>query len=321
MELTWRPLTLADAGALARLHEAAEKIDRTGEHHDEAGIRQELTSPGVDLPAATTAGWDGPRLAAFAAVIHRDAAEPVHQPHVEVTVDPDYRTDEVAAHLREWLLPTARAVHQRHFPDAPVELHAGAHENEQWYRSLLERAGFTLSRTFVEMRADLADLPPAPALPDDLPLVGYEERYDAWTHDARNAAFAGHWGSTWLSPEVWEHRFRGSKDFRPDLSFLLLSPEQDRVVAFVMSSFYAADTAVTGVRELYVNYVGTRAEARGRGLASALLGKTLAAAREAGFERSALTVDVDNANRALAVYERCGYAVAERAYGYVLPLD
>ena len=66
--------------------------------------------------------------------------------------------------------------------------------------------------------------------------------------------------------------------------------------------------------------VGGRAEVRGRGLASALLGRTPAAAREAGFERSALTVDVDNANRALAVYERFGYAVAEREYEYVLPL-
>ncbi|WP_409466107.1 GNAT family N-acetyltransferase [Amycolatopsis sp. GA6-003] len=321
MELAWRPLTLADVGAVVRLCTVAEEADRTGEHWDEDDVRQEMSGPSVDLPGASVGAWDGSRLVSYALVIPRDAAEPVHQPHVASLTDPEYRTDEVASVLTEWLVRTARSVHAQHFPDAKLELHAGAHENERWYLSLLERGGFKQERTFVEMRADLASLPPAPPLPDDLPLAACEERYDALVLDARNAAFSGHWGSTWLSADQWKHRFRDNKDFRPDLSFLLLSPERDRVVAFVMSSFYEADAAATGVRELHVNYVGTLAEARGRGLASALLAHTLEAGRAAGFERSSLSVDMDNTHRALAVYERCGYRTAERSYGYVLPLS
>ncbi|WP_033294880.1 GNAT family N-acetyltransferase [Amycolatopsis jejuensis] len=320
MDLTWRPLSLGDAGALARLYAAAEAVDRTGENHDENDLRQEMSAPLVDLLSASIGGWAGERLVSCAVVVPRDAADVVHQPRVESATDPEFRGGEVADHLAEWFVRTAHRVHERHFPGVPGELHAGAHENERWYAALLDRAGFKHERTFVEMRADLAALPPAPPLPGDLVLMPYEPRFDSWTLDARNAAFAGHWGSTWVSPEVWQHRFGSSKDFRPDLSFLLLPPERDRVVAFVLSSFYAADALATGVRELYVNYVGTRAEARGRGLASALLGHTLAAGRAAGFERSALSVDVDNTHRALAVYERCGYAVAERVHGYVLPL-
>ncbi|WP_406642651.1 GNAT family N-acetyltransferase [Amycolatopsis sp. WGS_07] len=321
MELTWRPLTLADVGEVTRLCTAAEETDRTGEHWDEDDVRQEMSGPSVDLPGASIGAWDGSRLVSYALVIARDAAEPVHQPHVAALTDPEYRIDEVASVLTEWLVRTARSVHARHFPDAKLELHAGAHENETWYRSLLERGGFKQERTFVEMRADLSALPPAPPLPDDLVLAACEERYDALVLDARNASFAGHWGSTWLSADEWAHRFRDRKDFVPDLSFLLLSPERDRVLAFVMSSFYEADALATGVRELHVNYVGTRTEARGRGLASALLAHTLDAGRAAGYERSSLSVDVDNTHRALAVYERCGYRTAERNYGYVLPLS
>ncbi|MFF0145430.1 GNAT family N-acetyltransferase [Amycolatopsis sulphurea] len=75
----------------------------------------------------------------------------------------------------------------------------------------------------------------------------------------------------------------GSKDFRADLSFLLLTPGRDRVQAFVLSAFHPADAEGTGVRELYVHYIGTRAEARRRGLASALLAYTLQEARKGRF--------------------------------------
>ncbi|RJQ82742.1 N-acetyltransferase [Amycolatopsis panacis] len=48
---------------------------------------------------------------------------------------------------------------------------------------------------------------------------------------------------------------------------------------------------------------------------------TPARSPEAGFERSALSVDVENDHGALSVYERCGFQVAESTYSYVLPLN
>ncbi|MFF0145431.1 hypothetical protein [Amycolatopsis sulphurea] len=59
---------------------------------------------------------------------------------------------------------------------------------------MLAQAGYRRVRTFVEMRADLRALPSSP-LPDDLVRTPFEDRYDALTLDARNATFAGHWGS------------------------------------------------------------------------------------------------------------------------------
>jgi len=185
---------------------------------------------------------------------------------------------------------------------------------------VLEKGGFTAARTFVEMRADLATLPPAPPLPTDLRLAGFEQKYDEPTRLARNDTFGEHWGSTDLDPDLWRHLVTGGKDFRPDLSFLLLSPDEDVVVAFVLGAFFESDAEATGVRELYVSYVGTRAEVRGRGIASALLGHALAEAKGKGFQRSALSVDLENVNGALGVYERCGYRVEARWAGFVLAL-
>ncbi|MFD9958581.1 GNAT family N-acetyltransferase [Amycolatopsis sp. NPDC058986] len=320
MDLLWRPLTLDDAPAMAELVAITEKVEPTGEHYDAADLRELMSSPNVDLTGASTSGWDGERLVASGIVIRRGSADPAHMVRFEALTHPDYRDDALGEHLMAWFAESAKRVHEKAFPGAPLELHAAAHEDQRWFAGTLERAGFRHLRSFVDMRADLASLPPARPLPPGFEPVPYTGRYDELTRLARNAVFADHWGSAEQSPEMWRHQVSESKDFRPELSFLLLSPAGDEVLAFVLSAYFASDEAATGVRELYVSDVGTRESLRGRGIASALLGYTLEKAKEQGFERSALNVDVDNAQGALGVYERCGYRTVQTWAGYVLPV-
>ena len=316
MDLTWRPLTLDDAPALARLYAAAEEVDRTGEHFSAEDLREELDGPNVDLARATTGAWDGDRLVGYGLARRRDAADPVHMVRLQSVVHPEYRSDAVGTHLIEWFVRTSREVNERFFPGAPLELHHGAHQNERWIAGVLARAGYSHARTMVNMRVGLADLPPQPPLPDGFEAVPFGFEYDLATLDARNDTFAGHWGSTAYDPDAWRHLVTGAKDFRPDLSFLVMDGE--KVQAFVLSHHYASETEATGIREHYASWVGTRAALRGHGVASGLLGHALRAAKAAGFDRSALNVDVDNAHRALGVYERCGYRVDDEWHVYVL---
>ncbi|MCR6484517.1 GNAT family N-acetyltransferase [Amycolatopsis sp. OK19-0408] len=316
MDLTWRPLTLDDVPALTRLYAAAEQVDRTGEHLSEEDLREELEGPNVDLARATVGAWAGEELVAYGLVRRRDAANPVHMLRIQSAVHPEHRTDAVGAHLVGWFARTGREVNERTFPDAPIELHHGHHQNESWITGVLAGAGYEHARTMVNMRVGLADLPPQPPLPDGLTAVPFDFKHDLAVLDARNDTFGDHWGSTVYEPGAWRHLVTGSKDFRPDLSYLVLDGE--KVLAFVLSHFYASETAVTGIREHHASWVGTRSVLRGRGVAAGLLGHTLLAAKAAGFDRSALNVDVDNAHRALGVYERCGYRVDDEWHVYVL---
>jgi mycothiol synthase len=316
MDLTWRPLTLDDVPALTRLYEAAEEVDRTGDHFSEEDLRDELEGPNIDLARATVGAWAGDLLAGYGLVRRRDAANPVHMVRLQSVVHPEHRTDAVGAHLIEWFTRTGREVSERAFPGAPLELHHGIHQNERWIAGVLADAGYAHGRTMVNMRVGLADLPPQPSLPDGFEAVLFDFKHDLAALDARNDTFADHWGSTRYEPDAWRHLVTGSKDFRPDLSFLIL--DGDKVLAFVLSHFYASEAEATGIREHYATWVGTRAALRGRRVASGLLGHTLLAAKAAGFDRSALNVDVDNAHRALGVYERCGYRVDDEWHVYVL---
>src|SRR5690242_21072424 len=113
MDLTWRPLTLDDASALARLYAAAEEVDRTGEHFSEEDLREELRAPNVDLARATTGAWAGDELVGYGLIRRRDAANPVHMVRLQSVVHPEHRTEALGAHLVEWFTRTSREVHER----------------------------------------------------------------------------------------------------------------------------------------------------------------------------------------------------------------
>ncbi len=320
MSLTWRPLTLDDTPRLADTFAAAELVEPIDEHYSAEDLAEEISSPNIDLPTASTSAWDGDTLVAYGVLRRRDAANPAHMVRVETLVHPGYRDDAIAAHLTAWFEETGKEIHAKSFPDAPLELHASTNTRQRWLTDVLVDAGYGHARWFVDMRADLASIPPAKPLPEEFPLVAYEEEYEAMTLRSRNETFEGHWGSTEQSPEAWRHRVVGAKDFQPELSFLLLSPERDRVVAMVLSAFFASDAAATGVKDLYVSHVATDAALRGRGIAGALLGHALVQAEAKGFQRASLNVDQDNSHRALGVYERVGFSEHQRWAGYVKPI-
>jgi ribosomal protein S18 acetylase RimI-like enzyme len=319
MNRTWRAVAVDDAEAIADLLHAMEDVEPTGEHYSADDVRDELTAPNVRLADGSVSVWDGPRLAAYAVAVPREAANPEHRMRVELAVRPEYRDAELGKQLLEWLERTACVLHAETFPDARLELHARVYESQRWYASVLEAGGFAEVRSFATMRAELDELPPRPYLPSTLRLAGYEPAYENVTRDAVNDAFSGHWGMTPYSPELWRHRMIGSPAFRPETSFLLLR-DGGEVGAFVLSAFYEAEFEVTGVREVLIAYVGTRSALRGQGVATALLAHTLVVAREQGYERAALEVDESNAHNALDIYRRCGFEVTQRVYAWVRPL-
>jgi mycothiol synthase len=70
---------------------------------------------------------------------------------------------------------------------------------------------------------------------------------------------------------------------------------------------YEAFMQATGRRECYVAAVGVTRAARGRGIASALIGRSLAAARADGCNIATLHVDAESPTGALSLYERVGF--------------
>jgi mycothiol synthase len=318
--LTWRPMTRADIPAWVRLLAAAEAVDRTGEHYDEADLAEELGDAGLDLTRDTIGLVlpDG-ELAGYGVVRAPRAVRDVDRIYLEGAVHPDRRGQGVGRQLLSWLEERAAKAHQARFPQLPGEYEASPFAHVAATVALVERAGYTPVRWWNVMRRELPEPPPEPRpVPEGLRLVPYDRAYDDAVRRAHNEAFVGHWGSSERDPAEWEQWFTGQRAFQPASSFLVL--DGDEVAGYVLCYFWAAEAAATGVPEGYVGQLGTRPAWRGRGLASALIGHALAAFHAAGYRRASLDVDTDNTSGALDLYQRHGFAVHVRRVSYVRPI-
>jgi mycothiol synthase len=318
---TLRPLTVADAPAVADLLAAAEEVDRTGANYDADDLREEYADPAVDLARDSLAAVaPGGRIDGYALVRGTAQAIGTHRIFLDGRVRPSARGTGIGTRLLDWAAARAAAKHAALHPDLPGMLDVEVAATVPDAAALAGAAGFTPVRWWYEMRRPLASLPPVPSAPSGLRLVPYEASWDDEVRRAHAVAFAQHWGSTPPDPERWAQWFTGSRAFRPSLSRIVLD-DSGAVAAYLLAYCYEADTAATGVREAYVGQLGTLPAFRAQGLGTLLLATALGAASAEGYERVALTVDSGNATGALGLYQRLGFAVDHELTTWEKPVD
>ena len=86
----------------------------------------------------------------------------------------------------------------------------------------------------------------------------------------------------------------------------------DEVAGGIWNDIHAEENAELGLQRGWLSSVFTRRPWRRRGLAAALISRSLALLRERGMSSAALGVDADNPFGALGLYESAGFAVHER---------
>lgn len=176
--------------------------------------------------------------------------------------------------------------------------------------------GYEAVRWDAEMlRPDLADLAEV-AVPDGYALRIPSEAELPAVFEMLVLAFAEHWGEH----EAEEQRFDDWVDdprFRRDLVVVAWAPG-DRPAAAVLNLLEAApDGSVRGL----LDGVATHPDHRRRGLARACIAESLRLLRDEGATSAYLGVDTDNHNRALALYESCGFRVASGSTSYRKPFS
>jgi ribosomal protein S18 acetylase RimI-like enzyme len=221
-------------------------------------------------------------------------------------VHPDWRQRGLGTRLLDWAEDAAVRLHQEHFPGRPLSLSGSSLTHNPDGAALYAARGYQPVRWFHVMSRDLKAPLPAASLAPDVRVAPFSPAVSEDARGIRNEAFADHWGSTETSAEAWEHHVTGST-FRPGFSFVAYAGQEP--AGFVLSEEYEAYNEQIGGRDLFIGLVGTRRAARGRGIASALLIRALAGAREAGFISGSLVVDADSPTGAVGLYERVGFTV------------
>jgi mycothiol synthase len=218
---------------------------------------------------------------------------------LDAYVHPDRDTalgDEVLATLEARGIELAAEAGHDH-----VMFDTAAYRQDERTRRWLAASGFETATTFTRMRIDLA----GPVTAPDPPAGVVVRRSDAGEHALRTAhdihekAFTEHYGSVPRTFEKFREQFQ---EHGAEWSALWLGDIDGEPAGLLIGTQQFVEEENAG----YVRIVGVLPEARGRGLAKALLQTYFAACQEEGRTAVLLHVDQANVTDALGLYESVG---------------
>jgi mycothiol synthase len=224
------------------------------------------------------------------------------------SVDPAFRRRGIGAALLADNERRAGALAASQRSDRPTA-YAGFAAEGRPGGTLLERSGYRPVRWFFVMVRPTLDDIDEPPLPDGVELrpVTADQHVAIWR--ANREAFRDHWGG---SDESEEQMRRVLDDPDTDTDMWLIAWDGDEVAGGVWNGINRAENEALGIRRGWLDSVFTRRPWRRRGLAAALIGRSLRLLRERGMTSAALGVDADNPTGALGLYESAGFGVHER---------
>ncbi len=286
------PARLEDIAGVTALVRAVD-ISETGESEtSEDEIRHEWEAESMDLAgdARVVRGEDG-SIIANAELTPRVAGEE-YDAHLDV--HPSHADEPWFDVLISWLLEQAAS---RSGP-AGARLGIYSIEGNAPKRAALEAAGFACDRVILRMTITLPDSPPArPTMPTGFSLAEFRPGLDdVELHAVLEESFADHYRPHPRTLETWRAEVLGDPQFRANL--FMIAREGD----LACGAIEAFDKGEVG----WVSRLGTRAAARGRGVARALLLDSFARFHAIGKRRVELGVDAQNASGATALYESVG---------------
>lgn len=257
---------------------------------------------------AVVARRDG-NVVGWAMASHAPSGERLERVHLQGGVLPDARGTGIGSALVEWQLARGHEHLAAQDHDLPKYIRTWEYDFQTEAHRLFEDHGMTPVRWFEEL---IRPVGPIEATAD-VEIVPWQPEYSSAVLPVKNAAFADHWGSTPTDPETWGV-WMGAANTRLDLSFVAI--DGGDLVGFALNGHYPADEEVLGRKDGWIESLGVLSAYRGRGIASALIARSVAAFADAGFDAAMLGVDSDNPTGARGLYERLGFEPMHRAVSH-----
>jgi mycothiol synthase len=320
--LVLRPSSsISDVPEMLRVYTAANEADEVDERSSEAHLVNWLThpsngfSPAEDLVVAEVDG----EVVGYGWAFWVDTTDGARDYITRGYVHPAWRRRGVGTAILERNEARLREVSASHDWERPHRMGTFADERRPGAVALVTSHGYEPVRFFFNMLRPTLDEIEVPPLPEGLELrpvtdrAGYRRVFDA---DAE--AFMDHWGGFDASDEAFEEML-GWPDFDPSL--FVIAWEGDEIAGAVLNFIDENENELLNRRRGLLGSVFVRRPWRRRGLAAALVARSLILLRERGMTTAWLGVDADNPNGALGVYERAGFAVHSRGSAYRKPME
>jgi len=312
---------LSDAAEMFRIFTAANEADGVDERTSEAGLVNWLTHPGKGFDPAHDLAFvevDG-EVVGYGWTLWVDTTDGLREYVSRGHVHPAWRRQRVGTAILERNEARMRGVAAGHDTHRTKVMGTFAPERRPGAIALVTSHGYQPVRFFFDMLRPTLDEVEVRPLTEGLALrpvtdrPGYRRLFDA---DAE--AFMDHWGGFDASDEAFEE-FLGEPDFDPTL--FVIAWDGDEIAGAVINVIDRNENEMLNRSRGLLASVFVRRPWRRRGLASALVARSLLLLRERGMTSAWLGVDADNPTGALGVYERAGFAVHSRASAYRKPME
>ena len=313
---TSRVPTLDDLGALVALRGADKQPWSGSTSVDREAIESEVAGPASWTRRQAVALDPDGEVRAWVVVHDRAAGRTMLHVYVDRTIVDRETQDRVAASSYAFVEQAAEEISRLREIDA-TRLDASPYAADIVQREWLASAGYLHRRTWLQMTRPVepgeATSLPGPREGVSIRRVdshdnGLPVALDLQTvHDMLEQSFEDHFNSYRESFPEFLQRLREDPGHRWDhwwLAFVDSEGEQ-RPAGALVSTVLPEDAA--GHEGSYVDYIGVHRDARGRGVAKALLHTVIADAAQRGRDRVGLEVDDDSPTGADGLYHSMGW--------------
>jgi mycothiol synthase len=257
------------------------------------------------------------RLVAYSSIEYSDTTDGERHYRSVGCLHPDWRRLGLGGTLMSHSEAQLRDLARREAYDGPRVLITWLDDLNLGGLELAHQRGYRRVRVYHHMtRPDMDDID-APALPAGIEVrpVTREMLPQVW--DAAAEAFRDHFGGHDFSDSA---RARWLEDPLMEPELLVVAFDGGEAIAGVQGAIDPDENEAAGYLCGWTDPVFTRRAWRRKGLAFALLGRSLQQLKERGMTSAQLGVDSQNENRALGLYERHRYETDRSASEWHKPL-
>ena len=230
---------------------------------------------------------------------------------------PEWRGKGIGRAMIRWAEDRAREIEATLSDEATSYVGSSVYASMAGLENLLITEGYEPIRYGYHMETpDLDHIPDVP-MPEGLEVRPAQPEHYRAIWDASTEAFQDEWGAVETRDEdfdIW------IADARNEPHLWMVAWDGDQVAGSILNVINHAYNEHTGRKLGYTESISVRRPWRKRGLASALIARSMKMFKDMGMTQTALGVDTENPSGALRVYERMGYKAISKSTTYRKPL-
>ena len=260
---------------------------------------------------------DGQVIAYCRSLEEKSSDEEKWDHNVRFIITPMAWDHKFAHTLLAWCEAQASLRHQVHHAGEAADYCYHCLEQMPNKMALIKEAGYTPIRYWDTLIHHLEDIPHFP-IPEGLELRAAMPSHYRQIWDADQEAFKDHWGMHETSEEDYQAWIDPKDYFQPFL--FQVAWDGDEIAGEVLPWIVGPQNDIKKRARATIGDVAVRRPWRGKGLAKALICRTLEALKLLNIKEVELVVDSENPSGAYELYESLGFVYEERGISWRKPL-